>query len=81
MEPAKYDNAAQPLTTTLGTTLGAEAIPLETAASDDVRRAVPGEEDHAGRSGPGAKIMAADTLEGDDIVNTAGKSSASSSTS
>ena len=77
MEPGKYDNPQQPLTTTLGTTLGAEAIPLETPASDDARRTVrepvPGEEHHMGRSGPGPKIMAADTLEGDDVVNTAGE--------
>src|SRR6267378_3801685 len=77
MQPGKYDNPEQPLTTTLGTTLGAEAIPLQTPASDDARRAVreplPGEEHHMGRSGPGPKIMAADTLEGDDIVNTAGE--------
>src|SRR6266550_290290 len=76
MEPGKYDNPEQPLTTTLGTTLGADAIPIETPASDDARRAVrdpvPGEEHFVGRSGPGPKIMAADTLEGDDIVNTAG---------
>lgn len=76
MEPRKYDNPEQSLTSTLGTTLGADAIPLETPASDDARRAVrepvPGEEPDFGRSGPGPKIMAADTLEGDDIVNTAG---------
>ena len=76
MEPRKYDNPDQSLTTTLGTTLGAEAIPLETPTSDDARRSVrepvPGEEPYAGHSGPGPKIMAADTLEDDDIVNTAG---------
>src|SRR2546422_7993854 len=76
MEPGKYDNPEQPLTTTLGTTLGADAIPIETPISDDARRAVrepvPGEEHFVGRSGPGPKIMAADTLEGDDVVNTAG---------
>src|SRR2546427_12324323 len=76
MEPRKYDNPEQSLTSTLGTTLGADAIPLETPTSDDARRAVrepvQGEEHDVGRSGPGPKIMAADTLEGDDIVNTAG---------
>ena len=76
MEPGKYDKPEQPLTTTLGTTLGADAIPIETPTSDDARRAmrepVPGEEHFVGRSGPGPKIMAADTLEGDDIVNAAG---------
>ena len=76
MEPRKYDNPEQSLTTTLGTTLGADAIPLDTPASDDARRtvreSVPGEEQYGGRSGPGPKIMAADTLEGDDIVNAAG---------
>ena len=40
MEPRKYDNPEQSLTTTLGTTLGADAIPLDTPASDDARRAV-----------------------------------------
>jgi sporulation protein YlmC with PRC-barrel domain len=76
MEPRKYDNPEQSLTTPLGSTLGAAAIPLDTPASDDARRAVrvpvPGEEPYVGRSGPGPKIMAADTLEADDLVNTAG---------
>ena len=77
MEPSKYDNPEQPLTTTLGTTLGGEAIPLEGVPSDDPRRAsrepLPGEENFVGKSGPGPKVMAADTLEGDDIVNAAGE--------
>ncbi|MDQ2962618.1 MAG: hypothetical protein M3R31_05585 [Pseudomonadota bacterium] len=53
MEPRKYDNRQQPLTTTLGTTLGAEAIPLETPTSDEARRAVrepvPGEQPYGER--------------------------------
>jgi sporulation protein YlmC with PRC-barrel domain len=65
------------LTTTLGTTLGGESIPLEGVRSDDPRRAsrepLPGEENFVGKSGPGPKVMAADTLEGDDIVNAAGE--------
>jgi sporulation protein YlmC with PRC-barrel domain len=76
MERGKYDKPEQPLTTTLGTTLGGEAIPLEGVRSDDPRRAsrepVPGEENFVGKSGPGPKVMAADTLDGDDIVNAAG---------
>ena len=76
MERGKYDKPEQPLTTTLGTTLGGEAIPLEGVRSDDPRRAsrepLPGEEHFVGKSGPGPKVMAADTLEGDDIVNAAG---------
>ena len=40
MEPRKYDNPEQSLTTTLGTKLGADAIPLDTPARDDARRAV-----------------------------------------
>src|SRR5438034_4939385 len=77
MEPSKYDNPEQPLATTLGTTLGGEAIPVEGVRSDDPRRAsrepLPGEENLAGKSGPGPKVMAADTLDGDDIVNAAGE--------
>ena len=76
MEPGNYDNPEQPLTTTLGTTLGADAIPIERPLSDDARRAshepLPGEEKYWDRkAGPGPKVMAADTLEGDDIVNAA----------
>jgi hypothetical protein len=75
MEPGKYDNPEQPLTTTLGTTLGGEAIPVEGVRSEDPRRAsrepVPGEDNFVGKSGPGPKVMAADTLDGDDIVNAA----------
>ena len=77
MEPSKYDNPEQPLATTLGTTLGGEAIPVEGVRSDDPRRAsrepLPGEENLVGKSGPGPKVMAADTLDGDDIVNAAGE--------
>src|SRR5438093_10874396 len=57
MEPSKYDNPEQPLATTLGTTLGGEAIPVEGVRSDDPRRAsrepLPGEENLVGKSGPG----------------------------
>ena len=64
MEPRKYDNPEQSLTTTLGTTLGADAIPLDTPASDDARRAVrepvPGEEQCGGRSGPGPTSSGSD---------------------
>lgn len=78
MEPGNYDNPEQSLTTTLGTTLGADAIPIAGPSSADVRRApreaVPGEENYWGRkAGPGPKVMAADTLEGDDIVNPVGE--------
>ncbi len=75
MEPTRYDNPDQALTTTLGTSLGADAIPIE-GSSGDLRRAprepLPGEENYwDAKAGPGPKVMAADTLEGDDIVNTA----------
>ena len=74
MEPTRYDNPEQALTTTLGTSLGADAIPIE-GISGDSRRAsrepLPGEENYWDlKVGPGPKVMAADTLEGDDIVNT-----------
>ena len=75
MEPGKYENPEHS-STTLDTTLGGEGIPLE-RTDEDIRRAsrqpVPGEENFVGRSGPGPKVMAADTLEGDDIVDSAGK--------
>jgi len=76
MEPGNYDNPEQPLTTTLGTTLGADAIPIERTSAGDVRRAprdpVPGQGDYWDtKAGPGPKVMAADTLEGDDVVNMA----------
>jgi sporulation protein YlmC with PRC-barrel domain len=75
MEPGRYDNPDQSLTTTLGTSLGADAVPIE-GTSGDLRRAsrepLLGEENYWDRkAGPGPKVMAADTLEGDDIVNAA----------
>jgi hypothetical protein len=76
MEPGDYDNPGQRATPTLGTTLGAEAIPLEHPSSGDPRRATReptlGAERYWDRkTGPGPKVMAADTLEGDEVVNTA----------
>jgi sporulation protein YlmC with PRC-barrel domain len=73
MEPTRYDHPEAALSTTLGTPPGVEAIPLEDA-SDDSRRAarelLPGEENRR-PAGPGPKVMASDTLEGDEIVNIA----------
>jgi sporulation protein YlmC with PRC-barrel domain len=76
MEPGRYDNPDQSQTTTVGTSLGADGIPIEGTASGDVRRAsrepLLGEDNYWNRkTGPGPRVMAADTLEGDDIVNTA----------
>jgi hypothetical protein len=79
MEPSKYEDPDQS-SATLDTTLGGEGIPLE-RTDEDVCRAsrepMPGEESFVGRSGPGPKVMAADTLEGDEIVNSAGEKNSS----
>ena len=76
MEPGKYENPEQPLTTRSGTTLGADAIPIDRPSVGDVRRAprdpLPGEDRYwDSKTGPGPKVMAADTIEGDEVVNTA----------
>jgi hypothetical protein len=72
MEPVNYDNP----TTTLGSTLGADGIPVERALTGDLRRAphdpVAGDGHYwDDKAGPGPKVMASDTLEGDDVVNKA----------
>ncbi len=74
MEQGKYENLEQ--TTTLGTPLGVDGIPIDRLSAGDVRRAshdpLLGEERYwDGKAGPGPKVMAADTLEGDEVVNTA----------
>lgn len=71
METGKYDNP----TTTLGTTLGADGIPIERPLTGDPRRApydpLTGDGHYwDNKTGPGPKVMAADTLEGDEVVNT-----------
>lgn len=76
MEPGNYDNRDQSLTSTSATTLGADGLPVERPLTADVRRAsrapLPGEEPYWNtKVGPGPKVMAADTLEGDDVVNAA----------
>jgi hypothetical protein len=72
MELGNRDNP----TTTLRTTLGADGIPIERASTGDLRRAsheAPAGAEHYwdNKAGPGPKVMAANTLEGDDVVNTA----------
>lgn len=76
MEPTNYGNRDQTLTTNLGTAIGADGLPLDRPLTEDARRAIreplPGEETYWNHgAGPGPKVMAADTLEGDEIVNTA----------
>ncbi len=76
MEPDNYDDREQSLSSTMGTTLGADGLPINRPSTEDVRRAVrepvAGEERYwDAEAGPGPKVMAADTLEGDDIVNLA----------
>jgi sporulation protein YlmC with PRC-barrel domain len=74
MDPVRPDNPDAELTTTLGTSLGGESVPIDRPAGLDSRRSprepLPGEETHLG---PGPKVMAADTLEGDEIVDPSGE--------
>jgi sporulation protein YlmC with PRC-barrel domain len=76
MEPGNYDDREQSLSSTLETPLGADGLPINRSSTVDARRAVrepiPGDERYWDtKAGPGPKVMAADTLEGDDIVNPA----------
>lgn len=72
MKPSNYENEIP--AATLGT-VGDDGIPIERPSTQDPRRAsrdgVVGEEHYwDSNAGPGPKVMAADTLEGDDVVNT-----------
>ena len=69
----RYDNPDQALTTTLGTCSPPTPYPSKAPAEIcGAHRASHCQENYWDRkAGPGPKVMAADTLEGDDIVNTA----------